>query len=153
MKLLLSLLLATACASAFEMNPSQPQPTESPAIPAAEAFDGFPASVWKVTGFGGTAPLDDHPITFAVDEEGQINGHASCNRFGGACQFGPGTVQVGPLRTTRRACEPDIMRQEQKFLSLLEAATSWEILDSTLVFRSSSGEIIAARQDAATEPE
>lgn len=154
MKLLLSLLLATTCAlPAMEMKPAEPAPTPSAAPAAAEAPDSFPASIWKVTSLAGTAPLTEHPITFAIDAEGQINGNASCNRFGGACQFGPGTMEVGPLRTTRRACEPDIMQQEQKFLSLLEAASSWEISESTLVLRSSSGEITAVRQDLSAESE
>jgi heat shock protein HslJ len=150
MKLFLSLLLlATTSAYAMEMKPAEPAPT--PTAGAEEAADTFPASIWKVTSLAGAAPLTEHPITFAVDAEGQINGNASCNRFGGACQFGPGTIEVGPLRTTRRACEPDIMEQERKFLTLLGSATSWSITGGTLVLSSPEGAIQASREDASAE--
>jgi heat shock protein HslJ len=149
MKSLLALLLTLPAAHAMEMKPAEPTPTPSTPAAAEEASETFPASIWKVTTLDGTAPLADHPITFAIDAEGQINGNASCNRFGGAGQFGDSTVEIGPLRTTRRACEPDIMRQEQKFLALLSASTTWQIAGQNLLLKSPEGEIQAARQDAA----
>jgi len=155
MKLLLSLVLAlfiTPSIHAMEMRPAQPDPesTEAVATPSAEteAKSPFPASVWKVTNLDGTAPLTDHPITFAIDAAGEINGNASCNRFGGPGRFGEGTVEFGPLRTTRRACEPELMRQEQQFLTALEAVRSWEIADHKLFLRGAGGVIEAMRTDS-----
>jgi heat shock protein HslJ len=153
MRFLLALLLAIPSTHAMEMKPATPDPTPAETPAAEEAAAKFPASIWKVTSLSGTSPLADHPITFAIDDEGNINGDASCNRFGGAWQFGEGTVEVGPLRTTRRACEPVIMQQERKFLALLGTIAAWSIEGDELVLTGSEGQIRASRQAAAPPQE
>ena len=132
MKLLLSLLLTITASLAMETNQSSVT---------------LPGSAWQVTTFAGQTPLADHPITFEFDNEGNIAGDGSCNRFGGTCAIEGNTIKVGPLRSTRRACEPEIMQQEQKFLVLLGAVTSWESdADGTLVLRGEGGEIRAQKR-------
>ena len=129
MKFLLPLLLITSTALAMETN----APSTS-----------LPATAWSVTSFAETAPLADHPITFEFDAEGNIAGHASCNRFGGTCQIDGDKIEIGPLRSTRRACEPDIMQQERKFLAVLAAIAAWSIEGDELVLTGSEGQIRAA---------
>ena len=136
MRILLSLLLITSAALAMETN----QPTAT-----------LPGSAWQVTTFGGQAPLSDHPVTFEFDKEGNIAGDASCNRFGGSCKIEGNKIEVGPLRSTRRACETDIMQQEHKFLALLGAVTAWSMDGEELVLTAPDGEIRAERR-AAPEP-
>jgi len=132
MKLLLILLLLASTSLAMETN----QTTAT-----------LPGTAWQVTTFAGQAPLADHAITFEFDTEGNIAGDASCNRFGGTCTIEGNTMKIGPLRSTRRACEPEIMRQEQKFLALLATMTAWEIAaEDTLVLRGEDGEIRAKRR-------
>ena len=132
MKLLLTLLLLASTSLAMETN----QTTAT-----------LPGTAWQVTTFAGQAPLADHAITFEFDTEGNIAGDASCNRFGGTCTIEGNTMKIGPLRSTRRACEPEIMRQEQKFLALLATMTAWEIAaEDTLVLRGEDGEIRAKRR-------
>ena len=137
MKILIPLLLLTSTALAMETN--QPSAT-------------LPGSAWQVTTFAGQTPLADHPITFEFDTEGNISGDASCNRFGGACKIEGDKIEVGPLRSTRRACEPDIMQQEHKFLALLGAVTAWSMDGEEIVLTAPEGEIRAKRQ-AARPPE
>ena len=137
MKILIPLLLLASTALAMETN--QPSAT-------------LPGSAWQVTTFAGQTPLDDHPITFEFDTEGNISGDASCNRFGGSCKIEGDKIEVGPLRSTRRACEPDIMQQEHKFLALLAAATAWSMDGEEIVLTAPEGEIRAKRQ-AARPPE
>ena len=133
MHFLLSFLFTCACTAALAMEPTQPSPA-------------LPGSAWQVTNFAGQTPLADHPITFAFDAEGNIAGNASCNRFGGTCKIDGDKIEVGRLRSTRRACEPDVMQQEHKFLALLGAARTWEITaEGTLVVRSPGGESQAAK--------
>jgi heat shock protein HslJ len=105
----------------------------------------LPGSAWQVTTFAGQTPLANHSITFEFDSEGNIAGDASCNRFGGACTIDGSTVRIGPLRSTRRACEPGVMQQEQKFLALLAAVSSWSIDGDALVLTAPDGEIRAGR--------
>ena len=136
MKLLFFLLLITSTALAMETN----QPTAA-----------LPGSAWQVTTFAGQSPLADHPITFEFDTEGNITGDASCNRFGGSCAIDGDKIEVGPLRSTRRACEPEVMQQEQRFLALLGAATAWSMDGEELVLTAPDGEIKAKRQTASAE--
>jgi heat shock protein HslJ len=132
MNLLLPLLLTITASLAMETNQSSVT---------------LPGSAWEVTSFAGQTPLADHPITIEFDTEGNIAGDASCNRFGGSCRIEGDKIEVGPLRSTRRACEPEIMAQEQKFLTLLGAVTAWEIgTDGTLVLRGGGGEIRAKKR-------
>ena len=137
MKSLLSLLLITSATLAMETN--QPTP-------------GLPGSAWQVTTFAGQNPLADHPITFEFDTEGNIAGDASCNRFGGACTIEGNTIKVGPLRSTRRACEPEIMQQEHKFLAFLGSVTTWKIdPEGILVLVGEDGEIRAKKRTDSPE--
>ena len=132
MKLLLPLLLTITTSLAMETH---------------QAPVRLPGSAWQVTTFAGQPPLADHPITFEFDNEGNIAGDGSCNRFGGSCKIEGDKIEVGPLRSTRRACEPDIMQQEHKFLALLGAVTAWSMDGEELVLTGPDGEIRAKRQE------
>ncbi len=131
MKHLFSLLLITSTALAMETN--------------STSFS-LPGSAWQVATFAGQSPLTEHPITFEFDTEGNIAGDASCNRFGGSCQIEGDKIKVGRLRSTRRACESDVMEQEYKFLALLGAAATWSLDGDNLVLTTPDGEIRAERQ-------
>ena len=130
MKILLPLLLSASTALAMETN---------------KASATLPGSAWQVTTFAGQTPLADHPITIEFDTEGNIAGNGSCNRFGGACKIEGEKIEIGPLRSTRRACEPEIMQQEHKFLALLAAVTAWSVVGDELVLTAPDGEIKASR--------
>jgi heat shock protein HslJ len=136
MKLLLTLLLTASAALAMETN---------------KQTATLPGSAWQVTTFAGQAPLADHAITFEFDTEGNIAGDASCNRFGGTCTIEGNTMKIGPLRSTRRACETEIMQQEHKFLALLGAATTWAMDGDELVLTAPEGEIKAERAAVKTD--
>jgi len=138
MKLLLPLLLTITTSLAMETN---------------QAPVRLPGSAWQVTTFAGQTPLADHPITFEFDNEGNIAGDGSCNRFGGSCKIEGDKIEVGPLRSTRRACEPDIMQQEHKFLALLGAATRWAMDGDEIILTAPEGEIRAIRQAPAKPQE
>ncbi len=133
MHLLLTLLLTACTALAMETN---------------KQTATLPGSAWQVKTFAGQTPLADHAITFEFDNEGNIGGDGSCNRFGGSCSIDGSKIEVGPLRSTRRACEPEIMQQEQKFLALLAAVTAWSIVGDELVLTAPDGEIRARRTTA-----
>jgi putative lipoprotein len=138
MKILFSLLLITSAALAMETN---------------KQTATLPGSAWQVKTFAGQTPLADHTITFEFDNEGNIAGDGSCNRFGGSCKIEGDKIEVGPLRSTRRACEPEIMQQEHKFLALLGAAATWAMDGDELVLTAPDGEIRAVRQAPAQPQE
>ena len=109
----------------------------------ASPHPSLPGTAWKVTSVAGTPVLGHAPITFQFDAEGGISGDTSCNIFGAACELEPHSLRVGPLRTTRRAAEPAIMQQEQKFLETLGGVTAWKITNGTLTLSSPKGDIRA----------
>jgi heat shock protein HslJ len=131
-------LFLLTCAAVFAMETNQPAAT-------------LPGSAWQVTTFAGQSPLTGHPITFEFDTEGNIAGDASCNRFGGSCAIEGDTIEVGPLRSTRRACEPEVMQQEQKFLALLGVTTTWALEGEDLVLTGPEGEIRAVKNTASAD--
>jgi heat shock protein HslJ len=67
----------------------------------------------------------------AVFEEGKVTGSAGCNTYNGTYMVTAGAnedeIAIGPLATTRMACEEKIMGQETLYLSSLEAAESYII--------------------------
>jgi heat shock protein HslJ len=136
MNLLLAFLLTASAALAMETN---------------KQTATLPGSAWQVKTFAGQTPLADHAISFEFDNEGNIAGDGSCNRFGGSCKIEVDKIAVGPLRSTRRACEPDTMQQEHKFLALLGAATTWAMDGDELVLTAPEGEIKAQRVQLKTD--
>ena len=137
MKIFLPLLLTITSSLAMETN---------------QAPVALPGSAWQVTSVAGQDPLDDHPITFEFDTEGNIAGDASCNRFGGACTIEGNTIKIGQLRSTRRACEPEVMQQERKFLALLGSVATWKIdPDGSLILTGEDGEIRAQKRTESPE--
>lgn len=132
MKILLALLLTMTTSLAMETN---------------KAAVALPGTCWEVSSYAEQTPLADHPITFEFDAQGNISGDGSCNRFGGTCAIAANTIKVGPLRSTRRACEPEIMQQEHKFLALLGSVASWTIdPEGILVLVGEDGEIRAKKR-------
>ncbi|MBE2180590.1 MAG: META domain-containing protein [Chthoniobacterales bacterium] len=123
------------------------------AFHAASAMGNDPKTLalssWTVTELGGTALDTDKPPTLEFDAEGQIAGDSSCNRYGGPCLVEGNTISVSRLRLTRRMCDEETMARERKFMTLLQAAQTWEITDTgTLVLHGSEGDIMATRQAA-----
>jgi heat shock protein HslJ len=82
----------------------------------------------------GTAP------TLAVDDlAGRISGSAGCNSYGGSAAFTERSVEVGPLVSTKMACDKAVMDQERLFLEVLGAAVTWEIEGTTLRLTTADG--------------
>ena len=70
--------------------------------------------------------------TLEFGDDGSVGGHASCNRFHGTATIGDGAIAFGPLAATRKACEEPIMRQEDRYLSLLREAERYELREASL---------------------
>lgn len=49
-------------------------------------------------------------------------------------------LRIGPLATTRDACEDPVMAQEREFIRALESAASWEIARGVLAVHRADGE-------------
>lgn len=99
---------------------------------------------WKVTGFNN----DRHAVVGVMGEsrltlafkDGQVSGSAGCNMFHGTYATEGNQVQLGPLATTRRACDEPLMTQEREFLAALASAVTWSIDGNVLDMHRADGE-------------
>jgi putative lipoprotein len=97
-------------------------------------------SRWQAEEIGGAGVIDRAQSRLEVLENGRIAGNGGCNSFTGAGALRDGAVKLGALATTRMACPPAIMDQEQKFLAALGKAARYETTSSGgLILRDSRG--------------
>ena len=60
-------------------------------------------------------------------------GSAGCNRYFGRADAVTGRMRIGPLGSTLMACEANgVMTQEQRFLELLQGASSYSVIGDQL---------------------
>ena len=100
---------------------------------------------WTVTGYNNgqqavTSPAQGTTLTATFTAD-QISGSSGCNTYNGAYTLDGNTVKIGPLATTRMACEPAVMDQETAFLTALQAATTVEQNGANVTLRDASGAI------------
>ena len=99
---------------------------------------------WKVTSFNNNR----HAVVGVIGEpsismsfkDGQVSGSAGCNMFHGTYATDGGQIKVGPLATTRRACDEPLMIQEREFLAALASAVTWSIDGNVLDMHRADGE-------------
>ncbi len=78
-------------------------------------------------------------ITLAFDDAGNVAGSGGCNEYSGPYETTDDEISIGPLTSTLRACEADVMEQESLYLAALEAATTWTIRGTVLELRDDGG--------------
>jgi heat shock protein HslJ len=99
---------------------------------------------WKVTSFNNNrhavvGVLGQSSITMSF-KDGTVAGSAGCNSFHGKYSTEGSKLEVGPLATTRRACEEPLMTQEREFLAALASAVKWSIDGNVLDMHRADGE-------------
>jgi heat shock protein HslJ len=99
---------------------------------------------WEVTGYNNgrqavVSPKIGTRLTLAF-QDGRVSGSSGCNRFHGEFKVDGNALKVGPLATTRMACEDELMTQERQFLRALESATTWGIVRGMLDVHRADGE-------------
>lgn len=72
-------------------------------------------------------------------DDGRVTGSGGCNRYIGPYQADGGSLTIGPLASTRMACDQPRMDQEAAFLKALEATTRYRFENDLLVLRDASG--------------
>lgn len=105
LSLLLSLAALSACAT-------------------AGLGSGLGGREWVAQDVNGVPVAGARPLTLRFEGE-RASGSAGCNSFSGSYEAGEERLEFGPLAATRMACEPDIMEQERRYLSILAAARSY----------------------------
>lgn len=99
---------------------------------------------WEVTGYNNgrqavVSPLPGSRLTVSF-LDGTVTGNSGCNNFHGTYSAAGKRLAIQPLASTRRACEADIMAQEQAFLAALQGAATWDIVRGMLDVHRADGE-------------
>ena len=83
------------------------------------------------------------PEQYIQFKESDVAGQGGCNRFGGRYTFDGHALKIGPLISTRMACEPEVMDAEQAWFQSLESASAAEVTPKTLILKDKTGAVIA----------
>ncbi len=78
--------------------------------------------------------------------EGRVAGHSGCNRFTGNYQQDGESLKLGPLASTKMACAPDRMQQEQAWFHMLDKVRGFEATHLVLKLKTADGKVIATLQ-------
>ncbi len=70
----------------------------------------------------------------------KISGFAGCNDYSGPYKLDGSNLTVGPLVSTKKACEQAVMDQEAAFLTALQTPTTVETSGGNVTLRAASGE-------------
>lgn len=97
------------------------------APPARADAPAPPLGRWLAEDIRGGGVMDRLQSTLEVRPGGRVAGSGGCNRYAGTVQLAGDAMSFGPLVSTRMACPPAAMNQEQKFLGALAAVRSWRV--------------------------
>jgi heat shock protein HslJ len=112
---------------------------------APEAAISLVGTPWNVVSYNNgreatVSLVADSTITLQFAAEGNLTGNASCNEYNGSYTTEGDAVSVGPLATTRMACQSDELNaQEAQYLAALQSAATYDITDGTLTIRDAGG--------------
>ena len=89
---------------------------------------------WQVSTINEADVIDGTSVTLEFAEEGRVAGSGGCNRYFGSVAIDGDRITFSEIGSTRMACEPAIMGQEDRFFAALgEAARFEKSGDSKLV--------------------
>ena len=113
---------ASGVSNAQTQTPSEANVVESTSI--------IPRGFWRVVKIN-NARLES-PAKFNFGTRG-VTGEGPCNLFSADWSKGPRGLNFGSVATTRRACAPNAMAEEGKFVRILEEVTRTYMQDGTLI--------------------
>lgn len=116
--------------------------------PAVELIGSELKGVWVVEYIAERPVVDRSPARIHFGDDNSLNGNASCNRFFGKYRYNDKDLIIEPLGSTKMACVPALMEQEQRFLETLPRATRVTIEQGLLILRDGEDrQILKASRD------
>jgi heat shock protein HslJ len=94
---------------------------------------------WLAEDIGGGGVIDNVQSTVSIEAAGKVTGSGGCNRLFGAAKISGSSLAFSGLGTTRKACPPAVMQQEQKFLAALAATRTFRFTEQHLKLYDGSG--------------
>lgn len=125
---------------------------------AGEALDGAAETAQNALAAAGlSGPLGgtrwaspDSDVAFVAFDAGTFSGNGGCNTFTGSYETGEdGALTVGPIASTKMACEAEIMTAETAFLAALGSASGYSVDGDTLMLTGTNGATVLSLNRAA----
>ena len=83
--------------------------------------------LWQVEDIDGGGIIDSAHITLRIAAETGISGSTGCNPYFGAVAIEGSAFVADAIGSTRMACAPALMQQEQRFVQALQAVRRFEL--------------------------
>ena len=100
---------------------------EPPRITGTLSIADLAGVEWTLERFSGDDPAPAAPAITLAFGEGRISGSSGCNGyFGSVEESAPGEIGIGPLGATRRACPPETMALENRYLEALQSVDGYQ---------------------------
>ena len=105
------------------------------APPASQgATTDLAGTSWVLIDLDSTADFANLELTLDFGEDGSVSGFSGCNTYTGPFAIDGGSIDIGPLASTRMACEPPGSAIEAIYLPALDAVGTWSILETGDLF-------------------
>lgn len=104
-----------------------PAPTPIPAPVVQPAAVATPVGRWLAEDIRGGGVIDRLQTVIEIAADGAITGSGGCNRIRGKATIAGEAISFGPMVSTKMACSPAVMNQEQKFLTALRDVRGWRV--------------------------
>jgi len=120
-------LLLAAVALGLTLAACTSPAASGPATPASPATaDPLAGTSWALTTVG------DQPVPGGVTAGlkfagAAVSGSSGCNTFSGPYRVDGQSLHIGPLASTRMACDAASMAFEQAYLAALDGVTTWAV--------------------------
>jgi len=121
-----------------------------PAAPerAGQAAADIVGPVWAAEAIAGAAVSGEAPITLQLGADGRASGRGGCNGYGGPYTLAGDELHFGPLASTRMACAPALMDQEQRYFDTLAQVAHYAVADDgALLLETAEGKEIRLRRE------
>lgn len=96
---------------------------EVPAAPKAAS----PVGRWLAEDIKGGGVIDRARTFLEIDAGGRVSGSGGCNRLSARALISGPSITFAMVATTRMACAPAVMDQEQRFLAALSEVRAWRV--------------------------
>jgi heat shock protein HslJ len=105
----------------------------------ASGSERMEGPTWLAETIKGGGVVDSLQSTVVFASGGRVTGTGGCNRLFATANIAGDTLMFGGVGTTRMACAPALMDQEQKFLGALAATRTFRFEGPYLKFYDGNG--------------
>jgi heat shock protein HslJ len=98
---------------------------------------------WAAVAVRNSLPIPGSPpMTATFRTDGSVVGSGGCNSYSAAYQQSGNLITISPISVGQKACTPELMAQEQAFLSALQSAATFQVSGDQLTIRDGAGGVV-----------